>query len=400
MSRLTGKYRVVVKRLSAVETDPSTSNQHEFNGTKAIRDLLGSVARRGIPCRWLHLRDGHEPQIEDHTCSWYDARENHVTRTEWRLYYDGTPRMSEGDLLVCIEREGSEGLVYLVAAEGSTWESQLLGLFGHPASDIRDFAEVQFEDVQPAFAGVARELFELLGWMEQPVEVELGDFERLEVKFGSRFPTTKEFSAFARSLVPENPGDPDQTLMCWWQREEALFRAFEERELKDRLKRQPPFTGVEDFVGFSLSIQNRRKSRAGHALENHVEALLQARGLRYSKNPRTEGDRRPDFVLPGEIQYHDNEFPSELLTTLATKTSCKDRWRQVLNEAARVKSKHLLTLEAAISRTQLSEMNEESVILVVPRGIVSTYTPPEGMRLWTITDFVLMAEERQRRAPA
>ena len=30
---------------------------------------------------------------------------------------------------------------------------------------------------------------------------------------------------------------------------------------------------VDDFIRFSLSVQNRRKSRAGHAFENHVEKL-------------------------------------------------------------------------------------------------------------------------------
>ena len=41
---------------------------------------------------------------------------------------------------------------------------------------------------------------------------------------------------------------------------------------------------------------------------------------------------------------------------LAAKTSCKDRWRQVLAEADRIRTKHLLTLEPAISKIQTAEM--------------------------------------------
>lgn len=34
---------VVVKRLTAVETDVSRSNQHEFNGSKVLMSVFGDV---------------------------------------------------------------------------------------------------------------------------------------------------------------------------------------------------------------------------------------------------------------------------------------------------------------------------------------------------------------------
>ena len=37
------------------------------------------------------------------------------------------------------------------------------------------------------------------------------------------------------------------------------------------------------------------------------------------------------------------------------KSTCKDRWRQVLSEADRIPNKHLFTLEAAISENQTSK---------------------------------------------
>jgi hypothetical protein len=59
---------------------------------------------------------------------------------------------------------------------------------------------------------------------------------------------------------------------------------------------------------------------------------------------------------------------------LASKSSCKDRWRHVAAEAARIKRKHLITLEPAISTHQTCEMVNHNVQLVVPRKVMATYT--------------------------
>jgi hypothetical protein len=54
---------------------------------------------------------------------------------------------------------------------------------------------------------------------------------------------------------------------------------------------------------------------------------------------------------------------------LAAKTTCKDRWRQILNEADRIPAKHLLTLQEGVSEGQFREMNDAGVRLVVPRAL-------------------------------
>ena len=41
---------------------------------------------------------------------------------------------------------------------------------------------------------------------------------------------------------------------------------------------------------------------------------------------------------------------------LAVKTTAKDRWRQVLVEAERVETKHLLTLQEGISEIQYAQI--------------------------------------------
>src|SRR5262245_34320372 len=100
--RLVEPLAVATKRVSAVEAERSRSHQHEFNGTEALRRVLGSEPRRNWPARWVFLDDGHEPRLETYTCSWYDARAGHPTRSEWRLYFQGDPEFFEDDLLVVI----------------------------------------------------------------------------------------------------------------------------------------------------------------------------------------------------------------------------------------------------------------------------------------------------------
>jgi hypothetical protein len=73
---------------------------------------------------------------------------------------------------------------------------------------------------------------------------------------------------------------------------------------------------------------------------------------------------------------------------LGAKTTCKDRWRQVLSEANRIPSKHLVTLEPAISVSQLEEMRAHSLQLVIPFSIHGTYTPEQRNRLLSIGAFV------------
>ena len=70
---------VAAKRLSAVEIDAFLSNQHEFNGSNALRRLLGK-ARRTIPTRFLYVTDDMVEASEDGVLTWYDARERNPDR--------------------------------------------------------------------------------------------------------------------------------------------------------------------------------------------------------------------------------------------------------------------------------------------------------------------------------
>jgi type II restriction enzyme len=73
---------------------------------------------------------------------------------------------------------------------------------------------------------------------------------------------------------------------------------------------------------------------------------------------------------------------------LGAKTTCKDRWRQVLSEAAKIPCKHLFTLETALSSNQLREMHSSSLTVVSTPDVLATY--PLAYKEWTMTlhDFI------------
>jgi hypothetical protein len=153
---------------------------------------------------------------------------------------------------------------------------------------------------------------------------------------------------------------------------------------------------VEDFIAAAASLMNRRKSRAGHSLEAHVEYLLAAEGITFEAQALIDGNGRPDILLPGKAAYNDPAHPAEKLVVLGLKTTCRDRWRQVLNEGKRIPQKHLLTLQPAMSRAQLKEMQEAKLQLVVPVSLHAGYDLPEGGRLLSVEQFV---KEMRHRFP-
>ena len=130
--------------------------------------------------------------------------------------------------------------------------------------------------------------------------------------------------------------DPDLALIAWVDREEQLFRRLERRIVAERIGggfQSPDGADVDGFLSFSLSVQNRRKSRAGQALEHHLEAVFSTQGIRYARGAETENRNKPDFLFPGQDEYRNPDFPSARLTMLGAKSTLKDRWRQVLSEA-------------------------------------------------------------------
>jgi hypothetical protein len=155
-------------------------------------------------------------------------------------------------------------------------------------------------------------------------------------------------------------------------------------------------TDVDGFMGFSKSVQNRRKKRAGLALEHHLEAVFIAHKLRFGREVETENRNKPGFLFPGQEEYRNPAFPAARLTMLGSKSTLKDRWRQVLSEAERVTPKHLLTLEPGISESQTDEMQAKQLQLVLPQSLHATFRERQRGWLMTLGNFVKLVKERQR----
>ena len=217
----------------------------------------------------------------------------------------------------------------------------------------------------------------------------------------------RHFREFAKDLT-EFPSGEQFSERTWqvlesclklfkkWAADDALVRCmatefnmfkFVERQLcqADLLR---AFTDVDDFIATAQTLLQRRKSRAGRSLENHVEHYLKSAGIPHKMRPKIAG--KPDVVIPGEAEYADPAFPDEKLFLVAVKTTCKDRWPQVLKEGKRVPEKHLLTFQKGMAVSQLQEMKEENVQLVVPEPLHKLYPSEKksGVEILTVQEFI------------
>jgi hypothetical protein len=85
---------------------------------------------------------------------------------------------------------------------------------------------------------------------------------------------------------------------------------------------------------------------------------------------------------------------------LGVKSTCKDLLRQVLTEAARIGTKHLLTLETSISRGQTRQMQQHRLQLVIPRKLQSTYSAEQVPDLIDLETFIRLVRDREVVCPA
>jgi EcoRII C terminal len=166
--------------------------------------------------------------------------------------------------------------------------------------------------------------------------------------------------------------------------EYQLFRLVERQICQEEILRMK--RDIDDFLKVAASIMNRRKSRAGRSLENHVEYLLKRAGIPHQMRPNIDG--KPDVIIPRREAYYDNEYPLDRLFVMGIKTTCKDRWRQVLNEGKKVPDKHILTLQPSISGNQLQEMRDARVKLVIPQGFRKKYPKVERPRIMNLDEFI------------
>ena len=215
------------------------------------------------------------------------------------------------------------------------------------------------------------------------------------------FPDTVQMSTIARNIYNESfnitlnliTEYPDALLLNWIDTEYCLFRNLEEKIYKPTYT--SPFNDCQELINFANTILNRRKSRAGKSLEHHLSSLFTSSQLKFEEQVITEDNKKPDFLFPDGASYHNFDFPADKLVFLGAKTTCKDRWRQVLNEANRIETKYLFTLQQGISKNQLEEMKHENLKLVVPSSYITSFDKDYRSEILSLSSFISMVKYLQ-----
>lgn len=370
----------LLKFISANDTGLTGSHQSGFYLPRSVWQMYtpfppekGRLDKHPISIQWP---DG---RLTDSVITWYGKE----TRAEYRLTRFGRDfpwltHDSVGSLLVLIPKSPTDFSAYVLDSE----------------DDI--------EELQAALGVVP---FDRWGVYRQGVAEVIGEDECIEneirrfVQPLDAFPTGDEFSESARRFLEKcldgglNTLDSDAALLRSLATEYRLFRMAERLLCQNDITRV--FKDIDDFLRTAATIMNRRKSRAGRSLENHTDFLLTRSEIPHEMRPEIDG--RPDIVIPNRAAYYDDDFPQEKLFIVGVKTTCKDRWRQVLNEGRRVKRKFILTTQPGISSNQLDEMAKAKVTLVVPKVLHNDYPPAHPIGILSLEDFFQKARRSTAR---
>ena len=366
------------KFLSANDTGATGAHQSGILISKTAMEMLFSreqLEREGIPKRTVKIK--WQNDFETESCFTYYASKNELRITRFGRGFPFLHINQTGSLFVFTKQAEENYSGYFLDTEEEIEE--FLNAFGISPTETNrliDAGRIQDETqeriaIQEFIAGLTVD-----------------------------FPLSEDMSAAARDIqnrvydhLEFIRTNPDRKIIDWTNTEYALFRAIEHARYGDAIARG--FTSVDEFITMANMVLNRRKSRAGKSLEHHLSAIFDGNEIIYTAQAVTEGNKKPDFIFPSQASYHDMTFPTERLISLAAKTTCKDRWRQVINEADRLRDrpKYLCTLQQGISPAQMDEMQSENVILVVPRQYITTYPADRQDRIWTLSKFVSYVRE-------
>ncbi|RVM58398.1 type II restriction endonuclease [Sinorhizobium meliloti] len=381
------------KRLSGNDTLANKSHQFGPYIPKAfLFEMLPSIHRPEVENPDTHFElylDSH-PDVRTIRAIWYNGRLHGKTRNETRLTGFGGAQSalldpdSTGALAVFAFRPETE----TTAAECHVW---VCGGEGTEA----DLVEERLGPVEPKAPviwrpGVSEPQAELFTKAPPPRASCWLHPNEIPENWLITFPTGREIIEKTISLRPGSAMNVDARLMKRRTCEFEIFRSIEEASWLPKIKEG--FHSIEGFLGLANTILQSRKSRAGKSLEYHAAAILEEEGLApgtaFVHNPLIEVNKRPDFLFPNVAAYEDPSFPASRLRMLAAKTTCKDRWRQIINEADRIRTKHLLTLQEGVSQAQFNEMTDAGVRLVVPSDIHESYPETVRPHLITFEEFI------------
>jgi type II restriction enzyme len=309
-------------------------------------------------------------QTTDSVVTWYGQK----TRDEYRLtcFGKGFPYLNDdtvGDLLVLIPQSLHTFLAYII--------------------DLPD----DIDDIQVAL-GV-----EVIGtWA-------IYDIEQKEQELSEEDCIDRQFRAFAGGLkdfppmcqFPEKAREAllacargfakkpaDDRLLTLMQTESRLFRLVERQMCNKQVNRF--FDDIDDFVKTAASIMNRRRSRPSRSMESHVKYLLNDAKVPFEVHRLADAD--PVLVIPGRTELADMNYPTDKVFVVAVRNTCKGRWWQITQDSERIPWKHIITMQEGISATQLGQMHESKVALVVPKKLHSRYPKVKGVSLLNVEGFI------------
>lgn len=260
-------------------------------------------------------------------------------------------------------------------------------------------ASVEEEDVIEAWLGEEVEPGRFI--LCHDPDMRYGEPPDLEIpsEWQSCFPSGREIFGRIVQLIPRSAWyrSVDDLLLERRNLEFQLFELIERQHVLPKIKNG--FGSVETFIKYAHSVSNRRKSRTGTSLELNLETIFLDEGIHFETQVTTENRKRPDFLFPSGRAYHDTSYPAVKLHMLAAKTCCKDRWRQILNEANKITTKHLFTLQQGVSEHQLGEMKDNNVVLVVPAPFHASFPRAWRPSILSLDGFVNHIRADQESVP-
>jgi hypothetical protein len=389
MDENTGQHIIwYIKRLSANDTLANGSHQAgPYIPREFLFDVFPSINQpeKENPDKRFDLYiDSHSENKRQVRAIWYNNKLRGRTRNETRLTNFGGSKSallhpdSTGSLTVFafhkdVAGEASVCRIWLCATEGEA-----------------DLVEDRIGPIEPGkwkIWTVDRLENDLLAPARTSCWLEPNEMPPIWLK---KFPSGAEIILKTVELRPAKGVAVDTRLMKRRDCEYEIFRSVEQALELPLIKKG--FETVDDFIARAQTILQRRKARSGRSLELHAREIFIEEKLHenidFQHQPESDPGKRPDFLFPNEAAYKNKAFSSDNLRMLAVKTTCKDRWRQIINEADRIPRKHLLTLQEGVSENQFREMKDANVCLIVPQPLVSSYPPSVRPYLQTLEEFI------------
>lgn len=382
-----------IKRLSANDTLANGSNQAgPYVPKKLAFDVFPQIDTGNIknPDVWFNLYiDSHADHKKARLVYYNNRRATEGgTRNECRITNLGGGASSlldpesTGSIAVFVFRpeESGEIAVYVWVCGHTTEEDvveERLGVSLDPGRFVIWKPAESF-----AFVGLTSSASKYDPCDLQPADIPAAWLEKL--------PNGLDIIQKAVALRKVTGMNPDKRILSRRQCEYLIFKAVERAFYMPRIGQ--PFVSIEEFLTLAQTILQSRKTRSGRSLELHVREILTEENFvpekDFSHSPVVEGGKRPDFVFPSKAAYDDNAFPATKLRMLGAKTTVKDRWRQIINEAGRIPVKHLITLQEGVSPAQFKEMRDAGVHLVVPEDLHKSYPKDVRPHLITVEGFL------------